>query len=143
MQCPNCRDRILTERRLRGIDTCVATCPACGGAWFGAAALESVLRVASKEVGVPADATERKRRLCPECVRSLCAFYYPQTYVEVDMCPKCHGLWLDASEFHEIETVREALARHGRLETYAPPTGLRGALIRFVDAAIEALSPEI
>ncbi len=63
-------------------------------------------------------------------------FDYPQTYVEVDMCGHCRGLWLDKGEAKEIKAVRKHRKQKGELEEYAPATGIKGSLLSFIDRAI-------
>ena len=41
------------------------------------------------------------------------AFYYPKTFVTMDMCKRCQGLWLDKNEFQEMDAVRAFVARTG------------------------------
>ncbi len=40
---------------------------------------------------------------CPKCGQQLAQEHYGR--VEVDVCPECRGLWLDA---HELETILAA-----------------------------------
>lgn len=54
-------------------------------------------------------ADEEKRRLrelhwlhCPKCGQKLEQEYYGK--IEVDVCPSCKGLWLDANELDSILT---------------------------------------
>jgi hypothetical protein len=67
------------------------------------------------------------------------SFRYPQTYVQVEMCPKCLGLWLDHNELKEIRLVRGHLKRADKLEE-DPIYGIKGSLIAFIDKAIEELT---
>jgi len=115
-------------------------CPKCTGVWFDKEELEAVLRVAAKELAIP-NGAEETERLCPACSVPLHTFIYPQTLVRVDMCRRCSGLWLDGGEFKEIATVRRKLEAKGTLEEYAPPVGIKGALLRLIDAALESLRP--
>ncbi|NQT86006.1 zf-TFIIB domain-containing protein, partial [bacterium] len=69
----------------------------------------------------------------------LHTFSYPQTYVRIDMCRRCSGLWLDGGEYKEIAAVRGRLDAKGKLDEYAPPVGLKGSILRLIDAAIETL----
>jgi len=129
----------LRERTVERHDIRVDTCPRCKGIWFDKEELESLLRVGAKELRVPSGA-ERAGRLCPRCSEALLGFTYPQTYVQVEMCKTCGGLWLDAGELAEIKTVREHLRLEGKLDPYAPVQGLKGALLRFIDAALGSLT---
>ena len=139
MLCPKCRNMGLKEARVTSSSVKVDCCPECKGVWFDAGELNAVLSVASKELKVPPSAKKSVVHSCPQCHSALYRFQYPQTYVKIEMCKKCGGLWLDAGEFNEIKAVREALEKSGELEEYAQPTGAKGALLNFIDTAIEAL----
>ena len=39
---------------------------------------------------------------CPKCNDTLVAIDYADTDVEIDYCPACKGVWLDAGEFQKI-----------------------------------------
>jgi Zn-finger nucleic acid-binding protein len=107
--------------------------------WFDAGELDAVLSVAAKKLRVPPGAQKSAIQHCPQCPSPLYRFQYPQTYVKIEMCKDCGGLWLDAGEFSEIEAVRKALKMDGELEELAHPDGVKGGLLNFIDTAIEAL----
>ena len=69
----------------------------------------------------------------------MVVFDYPQTFVKVDICKQCEGLWLDAGELKEIEAVRSNLQKTGTIEQYDEVGGLKGWLIEFIDDAIDSL----
>ena len=70
-------------------------------------------------------------------------FKYPQTYCMIDMCSKCGGLWFDANELNEVKVVRTALKKKGKLgvvsEEPEEVSGAKGALLNFVNSAIDSL----
>ena len=143
MLCPKCQVAKLIARGVKGRDFTVEYCLKCKGVWFDQDKLEEVMPTAIKELQVPGHTRKNVDRLCPNCEKALYEFDYPQTYVTIDMCKKCKGLWLDASEFKEIRTVRNSLQMSGELKQYADVPGVRGALIRFVDSAIGSLPGSI
>lgn len=134
MFCPNCLNRDLTERRVAAVSVKVDYCQVCKGVWFDKDEVEKAVPYAIKDLSVPSDATPG-RRICPHCFDRMYTFDYPQTLVTVDMCRNCKGVWLDSGEAREIKAVRasEELNR----EEYDAPAGLRGAMLRFVDQALE------
>jgi Zn-finger nucleic acid-binding protein len=140
MQCPKCRDNDLKEARIKSSGIKVDSCSKCKGVWFDADELEGVFSLAAKELNVPPDARKSAILSCPRCSSALWRFSYPQTYVKIEMCKKCGGLWLDHGEFNEIKAVRKTLEKRGEAEEYAQSTGFKGALLRFIDTAIEALT---
>jgi len=143
MICPKCQAAKLLERKVKGKDSTVGYCLNCKGVWFDQHELEEVMPAAIKELQVPGNALKKKKRLCPKCEKALYEFDYPQTYVTIDMCKKCRGLWLDAGEFKEIRTVRDSLEQSGELKEYADVPGVRGALIRLVELAMGGLKDSI
>ena len=138
MHCPKCVKSSLKPRTIKNTKTVVDTCSICKGVWFDANELNDVLPVASKELNPPND-SQKTGMTCPRCRVQLMAFNYPQTYVKVDMCGECKGLWLNPSEFREIKIIRQNLKKKGKLETYAPPVGVKGYLLDWINSAIERL----
>jgi uncharacterized protein len=115
MNCPAC-DHVLSSRRLAGIpvDICDG---GCGGLWFDAFELgkvdesheltdEDLLR---PQFNLAAQVCDASKRSCPRCsdVRLLRHFFSPQRQVEVDTCPQCAGVWLDAGELQRIRAEKE------------------------------------
>jgi Zn-finger nucleic acid-binding protein len=140
MRCPKCRHSDLREARVKSTGVKVDSCPQCKGVWFDAGELQAVLSVAAKELRIPPNALKSAVLNCPRCSSALYRFPYPRTKVKVEMCKDCGGLWLDAGEFNEIKAERQALQKLGKLDENAEATGVKGALLRFIDTAIEALS---
>ena len=65
-------------------------------------------------------AEEEKRRLkgvhwmhCPKCGQTLMTEKYGT--VEIDVCPSCKGLWLDATE---LETILASATKTGPLRSF-------------------------
>ena len=143
MLCPKCQVAKLVARGVKGKDFTVDYCLKCKGVWFDRGELEEVMPAAIKELAIPGTARKDVERLCPKCEKALYQFDYPQTYVTIDLCKKCRGLWLDAGEFKEIRAVRNSLQMSGELEQYDDVPGVRGALIRFIDSAIRGLPGSI
>lgn len=139
MRCPTCKKIELQQKRIKGSEVAVDYCSKCHGVWFDAGEMNQALDVANKGLAVPNDAKLTGFR-CPKCELPLHAFRYPQTFVEVDMCAQCRGLWLNPGEFKEIKIVRGSLARKGKLETHAPVTGMKGDLLNWINSAIAKLS---
>jgi len=139
MSCPKCHNVALQEIEIKRSGIKVDRCPQCKGVWFDAGELESLLSVAAKGLKVPPGAQRSTILFCPRCPASLFRFKYPQTYVKVEMCKECGGLWLDSDEFNEIKSVRQALEKTGKLEEHEEPGRVKGGLLNFIDAAIEAL----
>ena len=138
MHCPKCVRISLKTKKVKTSKVVVDVCSNCSGIWFDANELNGVLLVASKDMSLPKDA-EDTGITCPRCRVPLKGFNYPQTYVKIDMCPECQGLWLNAGEFKEIKIVREHLEDKGKLEAYAPVVGVKGELLTWINSAIKSL----
>ena len=81
----------------------------CGGIWFDATELERVNAQAATTLhsiwSVPRrNVLQTLPRLCPRCPETVldCKWFSDLKKVEIDQCPKCGGVWLDAGEFSRI-----------------------------------------
>lgn len=139
MYCTKCKTAPLKEAKVKeGGGVAIDYCTQCKGFWLDKGELEKVSRSAIKELSVSAEAM-KVSRICPGCQEFMYSFYYPQTFVTVDMCKSCGGLWIDAGELKEIEAVRNALKKNNRLKEYDDIRGVKGAMINFIDQAIDYL----
>jgi uncharacterized protein len=138
MNCPKCRQQSLQEKYIRGANVNVDGCPKCRGLWLDRGELEQAMRAADPHLQIPGGAV-RLLAPCPRCAKPLYAFPYPQTTVTIEMCKACGGLWLDAGEFKQIREAREQLPSPAEPAPEPEVGGVKGALIRFIDAAIEQL----
>jgi Zn-finger nucleic acid-binding protein len=77
---------------------------------------------------------------CPVCAKGLYAFHYPHTQVTVEACKECEGLWLNTGEVKAIHKARQDLPKGVESDERANADGVKGALIRFIDSAIEHLN---
>ena len=110
MRCPAC-DGTLAQHVERGIalDVCERS---CGGVWFDAFELskfdkpsEPVSRALLDSVSRKS-ATNRKdgQRRCPKCPNTILHRFFSSVrrHVQIDECPECAGVWLDAGELAAI-----------------------------------------
>lgn len=107
MKCPSCKNP-LREKGAGGmtLDVCYG---GCGGIWFDAAELERVNARAASTLHsiwqVPVGKVNlTDPRLCPRCPDQVLdrRWFSELKQVEIDECPKCKGIWLDAGEFTRI-----------------------------------------
>lgn len=139
MYCPKCRTLPLKQAAVKeGGGVQIEYCPQCKGFWLNEGEFEKVSEAAIKDLSLPPDA-KKVSRICPVCQELMFEFHYPQTYVTVDMCRSCDGLWIDAGELKEIEAIRTALKSKAEFREYDDVRGVKGALLNFVDAAIDYL----
>ncbi len=138
MNCPKCLRQPLREKYLSRANLNVDYCPKCKGVWFDGDELERAMPVADSHVRIPRAAV-LLRAPCPRCAEPLHAFPYPQTRVTIEICRSCHGLWLDPGEFERIQEARKQLPSPEEPAEDGEVDGVKGALIRFIDAAIQQL----
>lgn len=108
MNCPACGNP-LTARKAGAItvDVCDG---GCGGVWFDNFELRKVDEAGAHEIrSVQRDfalhVDRETRRQCPKCADQamMRRFYSRLRRTEIDECPNCAGIWLDAGEFAAIQ----------------------------------------
>ncbi|MCA9773237.1 MAG: zf-TFIIB domain-containing protein [Myxococcales bacterium] len=113
LRCPACRGMLKT-RRVGAIDVDVCD-GGCGGVWFDRFELREVderhehagvaLLDIRRDPAAHVDMDAKRR--CPRCddhVPLMRHFFSVKRTVEVDTCPGCAGVWLDA---HELGAIRD------------------------------------
>ncbi|PKK89545.1 MAG: hypothetical protein CVV64_14150 [Candidatus Wallbacteria bacterium HGW-Wallbacteria-1] len=116
--CPRCSQN-LDARDLLGVE--IDLCSKCGGIWFDKGEISRISMRSGFENSdileqlkkrAPAHVTEVDRTAscswesggskpnCPACSGQLDIIVYEG--VEIDICPKCRGVWLDNGEFADI-----------------------------------------
>lgn len=120
-------------RMLSDKTTQMDICPDCKGGWFDGQELAAVLSCALEELDVPSDA-EHTSCVCPKCFVPLARLDYPETSVEVDVCDRCGGIWLDSGEFKAINRQRAEHQDRLKFEEEQPaPRTLKEAVVLFVE----------
>lgn len=78
-------------------------CPVCEGVWLDQGELELILEMRDHEIDLShmPDLKKSKRR-CPRCRKKMIEGKFPGTEVEVDVCTRDGGIWLDKGELVEI-----------------------------------------
>ncbi len=107
-KCPRCRNVILGKKLVEGCDVEIDHCPECDGMWFDGGELESLLGDLAADFREMPLGPPMYTVLCPVCREPMINGNYPGTYVKIDYCRDCGGLWLDRDEFQEIFTVRDS-----------------------------------
>jgi Zn-finger nucleic acid-binding protein len=115
MKCPACENQ-LQQMTVAGVtvDVCKG---GCGGIWFDnfelkkfdephESAGEALLDI---EPNKTITIDHSKRLKCPKCddVVMMRHFFSVKHEVEVDECPGCGGIWLDAGELKHIRSLFE------------------------------------
>jgi hypothetical protein len=116
MQCPACRNE-LTEKKVDSVTVDVCQ-NGCGGIWFDQYEIEKFdepdelpgeqLLEISKNPNIKPD--RQKRYNCPKCsdVVMMRHFFSIKHQVEIDECPGCAGIFLDAGELTQIRSLYDS-----------------------------------
>ena len=105
----------------------IDTCPGCMGLWFDANELREFFSSESlnKKFMLPPSRysasaqtidISTKARRCPRCNREALRRKEVET-VEVDECPMCKGIWLDAGEIEKLVKTYHKIGLKGEEET--------------------------
>lgn len=141
MDCPACKQPLIVVEHT-GIE--VDWCPACKGLWFDAGELELLAEMAQREFAMPVpdpaappQAAGTPVRTCPRCPAKMSM----QTIagsppVQVDLCPRGHGIWLDQGELSALIRGMPLSARSGNTQVLA---GFLGEVFRDIHGSAPAV----
>lgn len=103
MYCPVCnKSMIILEYEQIEIDYC----PQCGGCWLDQGELELILDMKNETFDLSKfQSSPRGKRRCPRCLKKLHVDTFPDTDIEVDICPNDGGVWLDQGELLAIANI--------------------------------------
>lgn len=103
MLCPVCKKQMMI---LEYKEVEVDYCPNCEGVWLDQGELELLLETDDAHIDLSdAGGFEKGQRLCPRCRKKMVKGSFPGTEVEVDICPRDNGLWLDKGELYDITHI--------------------------------------
>jgi Zn-finger nucleic acid-binding protein len=112
MNCPACGNQL---QQITVSDVIVDVCKGgCGGIWFDNFELKKFdephesageLLNIERDESIAIDSSEKLK--CPKCdnIVMLRHFFSPKKEVEVDECPNCCGIWLDAGELNRLRSL--------------------------------------
>lgn len=109
IECPKCWITMRQEEvDVLGPNIIIDLCPECGGIWLDSGELNKLLKdrklsnYLTKHIG-----TQSKSKLvCPRC--GWLMDIETAENVEVDVCLKCSGVWLDYGELEKLREISEA-----------------------------------
>ena len=116
MKCPRCANQLqqVTEQNVT-LDVCAN---GCGGVWFDnfeikkfdephEPASDKLIKI-ERDSSVSVNLEEKLN--CPKCenMPMMRHFFSVKRKVEVDECPQCAGIWLDAGELGQMRTLFES-----------------------------------
>jgi len=129
MDCPRC-NKPMTTRKIG--DTEVDECTECKGIWFDRGELSQAKDEIDHDLSwMDFDIWKHKDEFhiaakptqCPRCGINMAGVNYGDTGVEICVCSKCQGVWLDAGEFDKI-----VACLHEELETKTASDYVRESL---------------
>ncbi len=89
-------------------------CHSCEGIWLDQGELELLLDKTDGSIDLSdLSGYSRGRRRCPCCHKKMMKGSFPHTSVEVDICPRDGGIWLDSGE---IKKIAESAGYSGSLK---------------------------
>lgn len=104
MFCPVCKEAMLI---LEYENIELDYCPSCEGIWMDAGELELLLATQTKILDLSnLPHLTRSKRRCPRCRKKMRVTQLPEDEVEIDICPRDGGIWLDKGELLEIAQFR-------------------------------------
>ena len=108
IECPRCWVEMkVVEEEVFGPNIEIDICPKCNGIWLDRGELKKVIKdkevtdYLTKNIGLKSHSP----LICPRC-RNLMDLEKAED-VEVDVCLKCRGVWLDADEMQGLKEVPE------------------------------------
>lgn len=108
--CPKCNEESLWAFDYEGIE--VDFCDTCKGIWLDEGELASYVEL-SKDIPDLETAMETARETempCPKCSGFLHELEYAEgAGIFIDRCNTCNGIFLDAGEISDIETLSATL----------------------------------
>src|SRR3990167_11063713 len=117
MDCPKCVGK-LEHKNAENVE--VDVCFVCEGIWFDAGELEKVIEADSRDfkfIGLDKEELDgkeitdlraeldKKETICPRCgngIKLARKEHQGRHKINVDVCPKCNGIWLDGGEIKEL-----------------------------------------
>ena len=108
IECPRCWVKMSKkEVEVFGPNIVIDICPKCNGIWLDPGELKRVLKnneladYLSKDIGTKSDS----KLICPRC-KGLMDIETAED-IEVDVCIKCNGVWLDGEELETLDSLKE------------------------------------
>ena len=109
MICPAC-DEVMLILEYQEIE--LDYCPSCQGIWLDEGELEAMTGFRKRIDLSDIPKARKSDRKCPRCRKKMLKGDFPGTKIEVDVCPRDGGIWLDHGE---IQTIVGKLCEPGTI----------------------------
>ena len=134
--CPDCQEPLVIFE-LEGVE--VDHCMSCSGTWLDGGELEMFSELSGVHAGkitealFSASSTGKRQRRCPRCRKKLQIIFLNASSderIELDRCPRGHGIWLDKGEMlHIIDTFKNSSGQDN--SNQASESAEEGAVAQF------------
>ena len=116
MYCPVCKKAmVVLEFNQVEIDYC----PSCQGCWLDEGELELLLQLSEERLDLShLPGSKKSSRRCPRCLKKMRKGLFPGTDVEVDICPRDGGIWLDRGELLAIAQSKASEQAVGQVKNF-------------------------
>ncbi len=133
MDCPKCVGK-LQHKQVENVE--IDVCFVCEGIWFDENELKKIITLDSqdfkhrsfdreefdgKEISGLRQELDKKEAVCPRCgngVKLVSKEYHGKNKINVDVCAKCNGIWLDGGEISELRK-RDLVDMKDKLDQHA------------------------
>ena len=116
MYCPVCKKSMII---LEYMEVELDYCPSCAGCWLDQGELDLILETSGKMSDLSKfKFSPKSKRRCPRCHKKMHADLFPDTNIEVDICPHDGGIWLDRGELLTIAGLEAESSAAQKLKEY-------------------------
>ena len=116
MYCPVCKKSMII---LEYMEVELDYCPSCAGCWLDQGELDLILETSGKMSDLSKfKFSPKSKRRCPRCQKKMHADLFPDTNIEVDICPHDGGIWLDRGELLTIAGLEAESSAAQKLKEY-------------------------
>jgi Zn-finger nucleic acid-binding protein len=108
MKCPKCS---AVMEKVKTPEAVVDRCTLCKGLWFDLLEYKEVRGKAAERLDLGDSQVGRKydkqRRVeCPHCAQRMTRMTARgQPHIHYEQCPTCHGVFFDAGEFRDLQSM--------------------------------------
>lgn len=136
MRCPVCKTDTLLSMDHEGVT--LDFCSGCKGVWFDegetAFYVETTVDVPHLDTMIASGRPSAKE--CPRCAVELTTIrYLPDATLELDVCGKCRGIYLDRGELPQLEKLAARLQVGGKVQRTMQALEARGYVVLGVQPA--------
>jgi Zn-finger nucleic acid-binding protein len=116
LYCPVCKTSMII---LEYSEVELDYCPSCAGCWLDQGELELILETSENIYDLSRfNLSPKSKRRCPRCHKKMHVDLFPHSDIEVDICPRDGGIWLDRGELLTIAGMESENPAAQKLKAY-------------------------